>query len=142
MGQRRNRSGSHANHHIVFLYLCGQTFSQLSIARHGLGMAVALVTQARRQRVGMDAVNRLLPGLINRQHQNTVCAVHAGAKIVEQIAQARITMRLHDCNHPPVRNAARAFQHGGDFDRMMRIIIKQANITRHMRHLAEASFDA
>src|SRR5690606_28885481 len=50
--------------------------------------------------------------------------VETGAKLFEQIAQPREAMRLDNSNDMTLGRCARAFEHGGDFNRMMSVIVE------------------
>ena len=75
------------------------------------------------QRIAVDAFDRLLARRIDRRDDRDVGIVQAGAELLEQIAQARVAMRLHDGDDRAGEGLARRLQHGGDLDRMVAVIV-------------------
>ena len=63
------------------------------------------------------------PAGIDRRHDHGVGIVEAGAELVEQVAQARIAVRLDDGDDPALGDRARGLEHGGDLDRVVAVIV-------------------
>src|SRR5690606_26894489 len=75
----------------------------------------------------VDPADRGFTGGIDISDDHRIGVVEAGAELFEQVAQARIAMRLHHGDHLLVIGLTRSGEHGGDFDGMMAIVIDDRN---------------
>ena len=75
----------------------------------------------------LDALDRRLAGGVDRRHQHRVGVVEAGAEILEQAGEAGVAMRLHDGDHAAGGAGARGAQHGLDLDRVVAIVVDDAD---------------
>ena len=71
-------------------------------------VAMAAGADALRQRLRIDAVDRILAGRIDRRHDDRVGIVEAGGELVEQVVQAREAVRLGDGDDAALGRASRA----------------------------------
>src|SRR6185312_15205295 len=76
------------------------------------------------QSIAIDTRDRWLTGGIYGRDDHMIGVVETRAELLEEIAQPRITMRLHDGDHAFFGRGARGFQHRADLDRMMRVVVE------------------
>ena len=84
---------------------------------------MAVRAQAGHQGIAISARNRLLAGRINRRDDHRVGIVEAGAKLVKQVMQTRIAMRLYHGDDFSLGAFPRSAQHGGDLDGVVSIVV-------------------
>src|SRR5258708_20730567 len=92
-----------------------------AIYRKELLMSVPL--QDFDQRIEVDAFDRRLAGRVDRRDDGGVRAVHAGAELLEKIAQPRVTVRLHDRDDRSGEGLACPLPHRGNFHRGIALIL-------------------
>ena len=80
-------------------------------------------TQAVCQCHVVEPLNRCLSGFINRGQHHLVSIIETGTEVIKQAFQPGVAMRLHHCDHPPVRHAASRLQHRRYLNRVMTIIV-------------------
>ena len=93
------------------------------------------------QRAVVDALDRQLARRIERRDDDAVGVLEAGGELVEQVAHARVAMRLHHRDHAPARAGARRLQHGGDLDGMVAVVVVDGDAVPGAGEL-EAPLDA
>ena len=74
--------------------------------------AVAALLQPLDQSLGVDALDRLLAGGIDRRDIDDVGVVEGALELVHQIAQPGVAVRLDDRDHPALGALARGREHG------------------------------
>ena len=89
----------------------------------------------------IDAVDRQLACGIERRDDDAVGVLEAGGELGEQIAHARVAVRLDDGDDAPSRAGARRLQHGGDLDGMVAVVVVDGNAVPGAGRL-EAALDA
>src|SRR5258708_609481 len=75
------------------------------------------------QRMAVDPFDRRLTRRVDRRNDRRVGAVHACAELFEEMAQPRVTVRLHDRDDGAGKGLARRFQDRRDLHRVMAVII-------------------
>ena len=104
-------------------------------------MAVAVADQPRHQIIAPGTGDRIFARGINLGDADHIGLVETGAEILEQAGQARIAMGLMHRDHAAFAGLTRGFQHGGDLDRVMAVIVDDGDAA-HLAHLGEAAVDA
>ena len=104
-------------------------------------VAVAAGADAVDELFRVDAVDRVLAGGIDRRHDDRIGIVEAGGEFVEQIAQARETMRLGDRDDAARRGVARGLEHRLDLDRMVAVVVEDIDAVPRAG-AGEAALDA
>ena len=92
------------------------------------------------QRIRVHPLDWLFAGGIDRCGKHDVSIVERALKLVHQVAQPGVAMRLDHRDHPALRRFARGGQNGADFDRVMRIIIDDGG-SRHFTDAGKAAAD-
>ena len=95
----------------------------------------------RRKRLIVDARDRSFARRVERRDDDVIGILEAAREILEQVAHARETVRLDDCDYLALGAAARRRQHGRDFRRMMAVVVVDADTVPFASEL-EAAFDA
>ena len=86
-------------------------------------MPVAVRADRGRERVLVGALDRRLAGRIDVGDDHAVGVVEAGGESVEQRGEPGVAVRLHDRDHLAARGRARGLEDGGDFDRMVAVVV-------------------
>src|SRR5690606_21850470 len=79
------------------------------------------------ERIGAHAIYWRFAGRIDIGDGHDIGIVEAGGKVFEEIAQARVAVRLDDGENAACGHLARGGEHGGDFDRVMAVIVDNAD---------------
>ena len=87
------------------------------------------------------AFDRHFTGRINVGDDDRVGIVEAGAEVGEETVETRVAVRLHDGDDVARCRIARGAQYGGDFDRVMRVIVDDGDAAR-FADFGEAAFHA
>ena len=94
----------------------------------------------RRERVDRDALDRILAGAVDVGQDDVIGASERRAERVHQRRGPRVPVRLKgDDDSPPQRPRRR--EHGGDFGRVMSVVVDDENAVRLAAHV-EPPFDA
>src|SRR5579871_6789395 len=99
----------------------------------------------KRNHVAIDTRNRRFARGIDRRHDDVVSIVETGTELLEQIAEPRVAVRLHDGDDMTLGGGARGLQGGCNLDRMMAVIVEDrdavpfAGARKAALHAAEAS---
>ena len=93
------------------------------------------------QRSMVDAVDRRLAGRIERRDDHLVGILEAGGELAEQVAHARVAMRLDQGDDAAARAGAGGLQHGGDLDGMVAVVVVDGHAVPGAGEL-EAALDA
>ena len=96
--------------------------------------------QASDQGFMADAFAWFFARRVYRRDQHVLCIVEAGAKILKQIGEAGIAVRLYHGDHFACRGTAWLLQYGGDLHRVMAIIVDDDDATGLTR-LGKPPFD-
>src|SRR5262249_44929586 len=91
-------------------------------------MLVAMGDEPLHKGIAADALDGRLTRRIDGRHGDDVGIVEAGAKLLHQIAQPREAVRLNDGDDASLARLARGIEHSGDLDRMMAVIIDDADL--------------
>ena len=93
------------------------------------------------QRGMVDAVDRQLARRIERRDDDAVGILEAGGELAEQVAHARVAMRLDHGDDAPARAGPGRLQHGGDLDGVMAVVVVDGDAVPGAGEL-EAALDA
>ena len=77
----------------------------------------------------------------NIHNSNHICIIKTGAKLFKQVIEPRIAMRLMHGHDPARMGLTCRFERGGNFHRMMSIVINHCN-PANFSHPREAAIDA
>ena len=89
-----------------------QRLRQVGALLHVGHVAVAVGAHRLRQRVAGGARNRLLAGRVDAGDEEHVRVVERGGELLQQVARARVAVRLEGHHHAAAEGAARAGQRG------------------------------
>jgi hypothetical protein len=102
----------------------GRLFQRLQ-HRHG---PVPVTPDGGHERFRVKALDRALACLIDRRDQNLVGLVETAGEFLKQVSQARVAVRLaHGDDLPLSLHGPGGLQHGGDFHRVMAVIVNDPN---------------
>ena len=94
-----------------------------------------------------DTVNRRFTCLVNGRHKHFIGSIKTAGKVVKQVAQTRVAVRLANSDQLALaKHRPRRFQHGGNLDRVVAIIVNDPNHTltapvrRPFPHIGEPAF--
>src|SRR5579871_687940 len=145
VGPLRDRARAEKHHIIAWprdlFHDSGEHFG--AVKRNHVAMAAR--AQPLHQRVAVDTRNRRFARGIDRRHDDVVSIVETGTELLEQIAEPRVAVRLHDGDDMTLGGGARGLQGGCNLDRMMAVIVEDrdavpfAGARKAALHAAEAS---
>src|SRR5262245_62734504 len=93
------------------------------------------------ERLTGDACHRRLAGGVDLGEQQQVGVVERAEEVVEEIARARVAMRLKHYQEPACEALARSTQRGPDLLRVVSVVVDHQDATLLATHL-EATVDA
>ena len=96
---------------------------------------------AKTRPIAVGAIDRRFAGRIDVGDDHNIGVVEAGREIIEERINSGVAMRLHDGDHLPFCRGTRRAQHGGDFDRMVPVIVEDMHALPFARR-REAPLDA
>ena len=98
----RDRAGAQADHIVAGANKAGNGGGQILRTIDRAGVAVAAELQPFDQSIAIDARDWRLSGGVDRGDQDRIGIVEAGAELVEQVAKARVAVRLDDGDDTPL----------------------------------------
>src|SRR5262245_65602037 len=91
------------------------------------------------QRRVIDAFDRWLAGGIERREDDAVGILEAAGELLEEIAHARVAVRLHDGDDAAAYRGSGGPQHGSNLDGMMSIVVVNRHAVPGARELEAPS---
>src|SRR5438270_10043064 len=84
---------------------------------------MAVRAEALHQCRCVDAVDRLFACSVDRRDEHHVGVVEGVLKLIHKRLKPREAMRLHHCDHAPLRTLSRCREHGTDLRWVVRVIV-------------------
>ncbi len=104
-------------------------------------MAMAVPDQPCHQIFARGAGDRIFARAVDLGDADDIGLIETGAEIIKQRMQPRIAMRLMHRDHAAFAGLTRGAQHGGDFHRVMAVIVDDGDAV-HLAHFGEPAIDA
>ena len=106
--------------------------------RDGAGVAVARLNEALHQIITACARNGIFASGVNIRDSNHICVIETGAEVIEQVVQTAVAVRLMHGDHPPLARLARGLEHGGNFRRVMAVVVNDRHAV-NFAHFGKAA---